>query len=157
MHEIFFCKYFLSKNKKTFNNFIDLLINAYLKQSEDNGIFPISDPFHLFKCFRGRLFNYDIQLFEKGGIINSGNIEKGFQIGKAMTDKSELSGMMGYCLIKRFLPDNQLIVDRSGSALRHHLKVIIKHIGLDPNEYSWHSFRRGVHTQQQLLEYQTQK
>lgn len=62
-------------------------------QSQDEDIFPISDSFHLFKCFRGRLLDYNIKLFENGGLINSDNIEKVLQLGKAMTDKSELSRM----------------------------------------------------------------
>lgn len=45
----------------------------------------------------------------------------------------------------------QYIVEVSGDALRHHLKVIVKKMGLDPNDYSWHSFRRGGAHQAALL------
>lgn len=48
-----------------------------------------------------------------------------------------------YNILKDYYKDKNLIVDRNGSSLRHHLKVVLKHIGVNPDHYSWHSFRKG--------------
>ena len=39
--------------------------------------------------------------------------------------------------------DYDYIVQTTGNALRSHLKVILKHLGLNKHDYSWYSFRRG--------------
>ncbi|KAK8840153.1 hypothetical protein M9Y10_031092 [Tritrichomonas musculus] len=48
-----------------------------------------------------------------------------------------------YKMLNKNFENNEYIVDLMGSQLRHHLKIILKHIGLNDTEYSWHSFRRG--------------
>lgn len=48
-----------------------------------------------------------------------------------------------YTLLQDSYDENQNIVDCSPTALRKHLKVILKRIGVETDQYSWHSFRRG--------------
>ena len=48
-----------------------------------------------------------------------------------------------YQILKESIEDYEYIVQSTGNALRSHLKVILKRLGQNKDDYSWHSFRRG--------------
>lgn len=56
-----------------------------------------------------------------------------------------------FTLIKDSFADGNYIVSCSGAALRQHLKVVLKQLCINPNDFSWHSFRRGGAHQAALL------
>lgn len=92
-HETFFDKYLVSKGKLNLISFEKLISDIYLDVNQNGESIPISDPFHLFKCSRGRLIDYKIQLFPNGKIINRKLIEKVLQLGQPLKDQSQLSRM----------------------------------------------------------------
>ena len=49
-----------------------------------------------------------------------------------------------YQMLFDSIKDYDYIVQTTGNSLRSHLKVILKHLGLNKYDYSWNSFRRGA-------------
>lgn len=76
-------------------------------------------------------------LFQKTDQFGKG--EKVFIYGNGL----DFSLYKLFILLSNHYNDHQNIVDLSPAAQKQHLKVILKRIGVDNKQYSWHSFRKG--------------